>query len=168
MYIQLFCMEVNWRKIWHLVDVSTMFYICRYCVFTLWRRSTGWLRLCSEVMGSKSDFCLLSFFPQKPHRKLGLTQKRVELRLFNSNAQIIIVIRLGLHKLSTCFIYPLWHHFIIRSYLVRDLPNCCMDLSLNSLKRCPHLQTVKKIIFCILYNPYFGKFIGIYFSNHLR
>ncbi len=38
MYIQPFSMEVDWREIWHQMDVSTMFYICRYCVFTLWGR----------------------------------------------------------------------------------------------------------------------------------
>ena len=40
MYIQPFCMEVDWQEIWHLMDVSTMLYICRYCVFTLWGRNT--------------------------------------------------------------------------------------------------------------------------------
>ena len=38
MYIQPFSMEVDWGEIWHKMDVSTMFYICRYCVFTLWGR----------------------------------------------------------------------------------------------------------------------------------
>ncbi len=37
-YIQPFSMEVDRREIWHQVDVSTMIYICRYCVFTLWGR----------------------------------------------------------------------------------------------------------------------------------
>ncbi len=32
MYIQPFSMGVDWREIWHQMDVSTMFYICRYCV----------------------------------------------------------------------------------------------------------------------------------------
>ncbi len=35
MYIQPFSMEVDCRKIWHQMDVSVTFYICRYCVFTL-------------------------------------------------------------------------------------------------------------------------------------
>ena len=34
MYIQPFSMEVDWQEK-HSMDVSTMFYICRYCVFTL-------------------------------------------------------------------------------------------------------------------------------------
>ncbi len=33
-----FYMEVDWWEIWHQMDVSTMFYICKYCVFTLWGR----------------------------------------------------------------------------------------------------------------------------------
>ncbi len=33
-YIQLFSMEVDWPEIWRLMEVSAMFYICRYCVFT--------------------------------------------------------------------------------------------------------------------------------------
>ena len=38
MYIQSFSMEVDWPEIWCLMEVSTMFYICRCCVFTLWGR----------------------------------------------------------------------------------------------------------------------------------
>ncbi len=34
MFIQLFTMGVDWPEIWHLMDISTMFYICRYCIFT--------------------------------------------------------------------------------------------------------------------------------------
>ncbi len=36
MYIQPFNMEVDWPEIWCLMEVSTMFYIYRYCLFTLW------------------------------------------------------------------------------------------------------------------------------------
>ncbi len=39
MYIQPFSMELDWREIWHQMDVSTMFYNCRYCIFTLWGRA---------------------------------------------------------------------------------------------------------------------------------
>ncbi len=34
MYIQPFSTVVDWAEIWYLMEVSTMFYICRYCVFT--------------------------------------------------------------------------------------------------------------------------------------
>ncbi len=34
MYIQPFTKGVDWPEIWHLMEVSTMFYICGYCVFT--------------------------------------------------------------------------------------------------------------------------------------
>ena len=34
MYIQPFTTIVDWREIWRLMEVSTMFYIRRYCVFT--------------------------------------------------------------------------------------------------------------------------------------
>ncbi len=37
-YIQPFRMEVDWQEIWGLMDVSTMSYICIYCVFTEWGR----------------------------------------------------------------------------------------------------------------------------------
>ena len=40
MYIQPFSMQVNWSEIWCLMKVSTLFYICRYWIFTLWVRST--------------------------------------------------------------------------------------------------------------------------------
>ena len=40
MHIQPFSMEVDWWEIWHYMDVSAMFDICRYCVFTLWGRVT--------------------------------------------------------------------------------------------------------------------------------
>ncbi len=33
-YIQPFTTVVDWPEIWCLMEVSTMFYICRYCVFT--------------------------------------------------------------------------------------------------------------------------------------
>ncbi len=36
MYIQPFSMEVHWPKMCCLMEVCTMFYICTYCVFTLW------------------------------------------------------------------------------------------------------------------------------------
>ncbi len=39
MYVQPLSMEVDWWEIWHQMDVSTMFYICIYCVFTLWGRA---------------------------------------------------------------------------------------------------------------------------------
>ena len=35
MYIQPFSMEVDWPEIWCLMEVSTVFYICTYCIFTL-------------------------------------------------------------------------------------------------------------------------------------
>ncbi len=44
MYIQPCSMKVDWREILHQMDVSTMFYNCRYCVFTLWRRH-GWFKV---------------------------------------------------------------------------------------------------------------------------
>ncbi len=34
MYMQLFRMEVDWPEIGCLMEISTMFYICRYYVFT--------------------------------------------------------------------------------------------------------------------------------------
>ena len=34
MYIQPFTTIVDWPEIWCLMEVSSMFYICRYCVFT--------------------------------------------------------------------------------------------------------------------------------------
>ncbi len=34
MYIQPFTTVVDWPGIWCLMEVSTMFYVCRYCVFT--------------------------------------------------------------------------------------------------------------------------------------
>ncbi len=39
-YIQPFGIEVDGREIWYQMDVSTVFYNYRYCVFTLWRRPT--------------------------------------------------------------------------------------------------------------------------------
>ncbi len=36
MYIHHFTTVVDWLENWHLMEVSTMFYICRYCVFTWW------------------------------------------------------------------------------------------------------------------------------------
>ncbi len=36
MHIQPFSIGVNWRENWHQMNVSTMSYICRYYVFTLW------------------------------------------------------------------------------------------------------------------------------------
>ena len=33
-YIQPFTTEVDWTEIGCLMEVSAMFYICRYCVFT--------------------------------------------------------------------------------------------------------------------------------------
>ena len=38
MYIQPFTTPVDWPEIWRLMEVSTMFYICRCCVFTWWGR----------------------------------------------------------------------------------------------------------------------------------
>ncbi len=35
-YIQPFSMEVDWPEMVCLMEVSTKFYICTYCVFTLW------------------------------------------------------------------------------------------------------------------------------------
>ncbi len=46
MYIQPFSMEVDWQEISHQMDVSTMFYICRCCVFTLWGRNAVSLFVC--------------------------------------------------------------------------------------------------------------------------
>ncbi len=34
MYIQPFTIVADWPEIWCLLEVSAMFYICRYCVFT--------------------------------------------------------------------------------------------------------------------------------------
>ena len=39
MYIQPFSIEVDWPEIWCLMKISTMFYICTYCIFTLWGSS---------------------------------------------------------------------------------------------------------------------------------
>ncbi len=46
--IQPFTMGVDWSDIWCLMEVSTMFYICRYCVcvFTWWSRI--WVTFCLE------------------------------------------------------------------------------------------------------------------------
>ena len=44
MYIQPFSMEVDWPEILCSMEVSTVFYICRYCVFTLWAGTTLLLR----------------------------------------------------------------------------------------------------------------------------
>ncbi len=38
MYIQHFAMGEDWPEIERLMEVSTMFYICRYCVFTWYGR----------------------------------------------------------------------------------------------------------------------------------
>ncbi len=40
MYIHPFTIVVNWPEIGGLMEVSTMFYICRYCVFTWWGRAS--------------------------------------------------------------------------------------------------------------------------------
>ena len=40
--IQPFTMEVDWPKIGCLMEVSIMFDICTYCIFTLYRRHDGW------------------------------------------------------------------------------------------------------------------------------
>ncbi len=37
-YIQPFSMEVDLPEIWSLMEVSTMFYTCTYCVITLCTR----------------------------------------------------------------------------------------------------------------------------------
>ncbi len=43
MYIQTFSMEVDWPEICSVIEVSTMFYICTYCIFTLYgKAATGW------------------------------------------------------------------------------------------------------------------------------
>ncbi len=39
MYIQPFSMGVDWPEICCVMEVSTLFYFCRYCVFTLWGRA---------------------------------------------------------------------------------------------------------------------------------
>ena len=37
LYIQAFSMEVDWRpEVWLVMEVSTMVYICTYCILTLW------------------------------------------------------------------------------------------------------------------------------------
>ncbi len=36
--IQPFTTVVDWPEIWRLMEVSTMFYVCRYCVFTWYGR----------------------------------------------------------------------------------------------------------------------------------
>ncbi len=38
MYIQPFSMEVDWPEIWCIMEVSTTFSCCMYCIFTLWGR----------------------------------------------------------------------------------------------------------------------------------
>ncbi len=38
MYIHPFSMEKVWPEIWRIMEVSTMFYICTYCIFILWGR----------------------------------------------------------------------------------------------------------------------------------
>ena len=40
MYIQPSTTVVDWPEMWHLMKVSAMFYICRYCTFTWWGRAT--------------------------------------------------------------------------------------------------------------------------------
>ncbi len=42
MHIQPFSMEADWQEIWHQMDVSAMFYICRHCIFTWWGRYGRW------------------------------------------------------------------------------------------------------------------------------
>ena len=39
MSIEPFTVGVDRAEIWHLMEVSTMFYICRYCVFTQYGRT---------------------------------------------------------------------------------------------------------------------------------
>ncbi len=40
MYMQPFTTVVDWAEIQRLMEVSTMFYICRYRVFTWWGRTS--------------------------------------------------------------------------------------------------------------------------------
>ena len=66
MYIQPFSMEVDWQEIWHQMDVSTTFYICRYCVFTLWGRSVMSGIDCSQLYASMERRCLVMNISQEP------------------------------------------------------------------------------------------------------
>ncbi len=62
MYLQPFSMEVDWWEICHQMDVSTMFYICRYCVFTLWGRYKGmWYMLTSLYKPSEHRIAEIPF-----------------------------------------------------------------------------------------------------------
>ena len=42
LYIQPFTTIVDWAEIWRLMEVSTMFYICRNCVFTWYDSTSLW------------------------------------------------------------------------------------------------------------------------------
>ena len=58
MHIQPFSIEVDWTEMLCFMEVSTMFYICRYCVFTLCSRvnssmhwisqSAMWIFVCTS------------------------------------------------------------------------------------------------------------------------
>ncbi len=63
MYILSFTTVVDWPEIWWLMDVSAMFYFCRYCVFT-WDgthslHEDGW-ELISFVDTIKIETCGIS------------------------------------------------------------------------------------------------------------
>ncbi len=59
MYIQPFTTVVDWPEIGCMMEVSTMFYICRYCVFT-WDGSSAYSSL--EVFLSKLQMCFSLLF----------------------------------------------------------------------------------------------------------
>ncbi len=52
---------VEWPEIWCLKEVSTLFYICRYCVFTWWGRSTGMANVWFENIQSINDLIWYHF-----------------------------------------------------------------------------------------------------------
>ena len=59
-YIQPFTTVVDWPEIWCLMEVSTMFYICRYCVFTWWGSiSINWLLWQFKLNAIKISRCKL-------------------------------------------------------------------------------------------------------------
>ncbi len=63
MYIQPFSMEVDWPEIWRWMEVSTMFNICIYCVFTLYGRvDIKWMVLPWTVTSASFDIFLPKLF----------------------------------------------------------------------------------------------------------
>ncbi len=64
MYIQPLSMEVEWWAFWHQMDVSTMLYICRYCIFTLWGR-TGNMQIATPLLSSLDQVPLIICFTDR-------------------------------------------------------------------------------------------------------